>query len=77
MIESGRNTTPMVLKMGNREIETKTIDDFQPPYCFKEGSRLTFNRVGSCEFNCPDGKKHSRLRLNKFILKFINLYRLR
>lgn len=42
--------------MGNRQVETISRNDLQPPYCFKDGSRLTFNTVGSCEHDCPDGK---------------------
>lgn len=47
---------PFVLKMENRMFGPKMTDDSQPPFCMKEGSTLTFNVVGSCEFDCPDGK---------------------
>lgn len=56
MIEAGGNTKPLMLRMGNHQVETQRSNNFQPPYCFKDGSRLTFNVVGSCENDCPDGK---------------------
>lgn len=56
MIDAGGNTVPLMLKTGNRQVETKSLHDHQPPYCFNQGSRLTFNVVGSCEYDCPDGK---------------------
>lgn len=41
--------------MENRMFDTPIKSDFQPPYCLKQGSKLTFNVVGSCKFDCPDG----------------------
>ena len=61
---AGGNTKPMTdpILQFIRTTTASGVVEKQPPYCLKQGADITFNRVGSCLYECPVGyDKHKFL----------------